>query len=67
MVLDKSRGQATASVNLPSNDLRPGEFLTQYSPTPSFEQAARKLAARFGLTASVAMVICTLSGLGGMQ
>jgi hypothetical protein len=64
--IDAKRPATAVTVNEPQSDRFRRLIVPQYSPTPSIEQAARKLAAQFGLTASVAMVICTLNGLGGL-
>lgn len=67
MNLEKSREPATvATVNRPSKgDRFSSPIISEYSLPPAIEQAARKVAARFGLTISVATVVATLAGLGG--
>lgn len=65
MGLQKSREPATvATVNRPSNDLWTDQRFTS-TPSDAVGLAARKIASRFGLSLSVALVVATLAGIGG--
>ena len=61
----QNEGQARRCSGALPDDQLPGRIIQTYTPPGAFDQAARKLAARFGLTLSVALVIADLAGLGG--
>lgn len=65
----KDQGPATAhTVNRPfKTDPHPSKINTQHSLPTSTDQAVRRLMAQCGLSASLALVVCTISGFGGVQ